>query len=108
MINLAVETVTTTGTEASYNTVECFLVNLFTILCAKPRWWRSGRGTVDGFYASTQGREVSRFEDLTLFDEYIKPFDLALMEEINRSCIFNVLHVCDYHDGYDDLTPFLE
>ena len=63
---------------------------------------------VDGFYASTQGREVSRFEDLTLFDEYIKPFDLTLMEEINRSCIFNVLHVCDYHDGYDDLTPFLE
>jgi len=63
---------------------------------------------VDGFYASTQGREVSRFEDPSLFDEYIKPFDLALMEEINRSCIFNILHICDYHDGYDDLNPFLE
>ena len=37
-----------------------------------------------------------------------KPFDLALMEEFNRSCIINILHVCDYHDGYDDLTPFLE
>ncbi len=63
---------------------------------------------VDGFYASTQGREVSRFEDPGLFDEYIKPFDLVLMEEINRSCIFNILHICDYHDGYDDLKPFLE
>ena len=54
---------------------------------------------VDGFYASTQGREVSRFDDPTIFDEYIKPFDLALMEEFNRSCIFNILHVCDYHDA---------
>ena len=63
---------------------------------------------VDGFYASTQGREIHRFADHTIFDRYIKPYDLALMAEINRSCIFNVLHVCDYHDSYDDLTPFLE
>jgi len=33
---------------------------------------------------------------------------LLLMEEINRSCIFTVLHVCDYAYGYDDLTPFLD
>jgi uroporphyrinogen decarboxylase len=30
------------------------------------------------------------------------------MEEINRSCVFNVLHVCDYAYGYDDLSPFLD
>jgi uroporphyrinogen decarboxylase len=30
------------------------------------------------------------------------------MEEINKSCIFNILHVCDYQDGYHDLTPFLD
>ncbi|MEA3336311.1 MAG: uroporphyrinogen decarboxylase family protein [Chloroflexota bacterium] len=63
---------------------------------------------VDGFYASTQGGESARFEDKTLFLDYIKPYDLALMEEFNRACIFNVLHVCDYTYGYDDLTPFLE
>ncbi|MFC1975459.1 uroporphyrinogen decarboxylase family protein [Chloroflexota bacterium] len=63
---------------------------------------------VDGFYASTQGRESHRFEDPTLFDEYVRPYDLVLMEEINRSCIFNVLHVCDYSDGYDDITPFVD
>ena len=63
---------------------------------------------VDGFYTSTQGRERFRFEDVTLFDECIKPFDLALMEEVNRSCSFNILHICDYHGGYDDLTPFLD
>ncbi len=63
---------------------------------------------VDGFYASTQGGESHRFEDKSLFLNTIKPFDLVLMEEINRSCIFNVLHVCDYHDSYDDFSPFLE
>ncbi|MCP4682587.1 MAG: hypothetical protein GY864_09665 [Desulfobacterales bacterium] len=63
---------------------------------------------VDGFYTSTQGRESHRFEDPTLFDKYIRPYDLALMEEINRSCIFNVLHICDYHDEYHDITPFVD
>ena len=63
---------------------------------------------VDGFYASTQGGESNRFEDKSIFDKYIKPYDLLLMEEIDRSCVFNVLHVCDYADGYDDLTPFLD
>jgi uroporphyrinogen decarboxylase len=63
---------------------------------------------VDGFYASTQGGESGRFADLALFDSCVKPYDLALMEEINRVCDFNVLHVCDYHGGYNDLTPFLD
>ena len=63
---------------------------------------------VDGFYASTQGGESARFEDKSIFHEYVKPYDLILMEEINRSCIFNVLHVCDFAHGYDDLTPFLD
>jgi uroporphyrinogen decarboxylase len=30
------------------------------------------------------------------------------MEEIAGTCLFNILHVCDYHGGYDDLTPFLD
>jgi uroporphyrinogen decarboxylase len=63
---------------------------------------------VDGFYTSTQGGEVGRFEDPRLFNECVRPYDLALMEEINRSCHFNILHVCDYHLPYNDLTPFLD
>ena len=63
---------------------------------------------IDGFYHSTQGGESHTFDDITLFKEYIKPYDLILMKEINRSCIFNILHVCDYYDGYNDLTPFLD
>jgi uroporphyrinogen decarboxylase len=63
---------------------------------------------IDGFYHSTQGGESFRFDDVALFEECIKPYDLILMEEINRSCIFNILHICDYHGGYNDLTPFLD
>ncbi|HSR12954.1 MAG TPA: uroporphyrinogen decarboxylase family protein [Thermodesulfobacteriota bacterium] len=63
---------------------------------------------IDGFYHSTQGAETFRFSDMNIFNKYIKPSDLALMKEINRTCVFNILHVCDYHGGYKDLTPFLE
>jgi len=63
---------------------------------------------IDGFYHSTQGGESFRFADTALFKKYIKPYDLVLMKEINRTCIFNILHVCDYHGGYDDLSPFLD
>jgi uroporphyrinogen decarboxylase len=63
---------------------------------------------VDGFYASTQGGEAHRFEDPAIFSRYIKPYDLAVMEAVNRGCPFNVLHVCDYMGAYDDLSPFLD
>ncbi len=61
---------------------------------------------LDGFYMSTQGGESGRFSELVLFNECIRPYDLALMEEIDRSCIFNILHVCDYQRPYSDLAPF--
>ncbi|MBN1201253.1 MAG: hypothetical protein JXJ20_05295 [Anaerolineae bacterium] len=63
---------------------------------------------VDGFYASTQGGEAGRFEDARIFEQYIKPYDLVVMEEINRACPFNILHICDYRFDYDDFMPFLD
>jgi uroporphyrinogen decarboxylase len=63
---------------------------------------------VDGFYMSTQGGEAGRFPDRKLFDECVRPFDLDLMLEADASCIFNVLHVCDYRLPYSDLTPYVD
>jgi uroporphyrinogen decarboxylase len=63
---------------------------------------------VDGFYHSTQGGEAGRFDDSSIFREYIKPYDLALMQEVNQNSTFNILHVCDYQRDYDDFSPFLE
>jgi uroporphyrinogen decarboxylase len=65
------------------------------------------RAGVDGFYASSQGGEAFRFQDQSIFQKYIKPTDLAVWDELSQ-CQFNILHVCDYEGGYDDLTPFLE
>ena len=63
---------------------------------------------VDGFYASTQGGEDGRFEDPAIFEQYIKPFDRVVMDEINAASPFNILHVCDYLRDYDDFSRFLD
>lgn len=61
---------------------------------------------LDGFYSSTQGGESGRFSDPKVFTECIRPYDLAVMTEINKRCRFNILHVCDYHLPYSDLAPY--
>ncbi len=63
---------------------------------------------VDGFYHSTQGGERHRLGGSALFEEIVKPYDLRLMRASEQACIFNILHICDYHGGYDDLSPFLD
>lgn len=63
---------------------------------------------IDGFYHSSQGGEAHRFGGSPIFNEFIKPFDLSLMNHVNESTKFNILHICDYHGSYDDLSPFLD
>ena len=60
---------------------------------------------VDGFYASTQGGEGFRFQDPSIFERYIQPYDLVILNEIDRTCAFNILHVCDYCGTYDTFAP---
>ena len=60
---------------------------------------------VDGFYASTQGGESGRLADPSVFDECVRPYDMAVMNEL-KPCAFNILHVCDYHLPYSDLAPY--
>ena len=62
---------------------------------------------VDGFYVSSQGGEAFRFKGTDIFQKYIKPTDLAVWAEV-QDRPFNILHVCDYNGGYDDLSPFLD
>ncbi len=63
---------------------------------------------LDGFYTSTQGGEAARFSDPVSFDTCIRPFDLELMEEINRTCPFSILHVCDYQLPYSSITRYAD
>jgi uroporphyrinogen decarboxylase len=62
---------------------------------------------VDGFYVSSQGGEAFRFPGTDIFRKYIKPTDLAVWDAV-QSCMFNILHICDYAGPYADLTPFLD
>jgi uroporphyrinogen decarboxylase len=61
---------------------------------------------LDGFYTSTQGGEYGRLTDSGSFETCIRPYDLAIMNEVNQSCPFNILHVCDYNQPYGDLARF--
>jgi uroporphyrinogen decarboxylase len=63
---------------------------------------------VDGFYHSTQGGETHRLADRALFDALVRPYDLAVMKEAERSCLFNILHICDYVGEYGDLARFTD
>jgi uroporphyrinogen decarboxylase len=63
---------------------------------------------LDGFYTSTQGGEAARFTDPSSFDTCIRPYDLELMEEINRQCAFSILHVCDYQLPYGSISRFAD
>lgn len=58
------------------------------------------RKGIDGFYMSTQGSEAKRFSSPKVFTNYVKPFDLVSMTEIQKTCAFNILHVCDYVAPY--------
>jgi uroporphyrinogen decarboxylase len=60
---------------------------------------------VDGFYASTQGGETTGHAGF--FKECVMPADLTVMREINATCRFNILHVCDYEAPYADLSPYV-
>jgi uroporphyrinogen decarboxylase len=63
---------------------------------------------VDGFYMSTQGGEATTFSNPKIFTEYVKPFDLVSMKEIQAACPFNILHVCDYNAPYANYDAHLD
>jgi uroporphyrinogen decarboxylase len=63
---------------------------------------------VDGFYASTQGGEARRFGSPTVFNKYVKPFDLVSMKEAATACPFNILHVCDYVAPYANYDAYYD
>jgi uroporphyrinogen decarboxylase len=63
---------------------------------------------VDGFYTSTQGGEARRFGSPEIFPKYIKPYDLVSMKEIQATCPFNILHVCDYVAPYANYDAYYD
>ena len=64
--------------------------------------------TADDIDGDTPTFGITGGADSALFERCIKPYDLALMNEMDRACAFNILHVCDYWSGYRDLSAFVD
>lgn len=63
---------------------------------------------VDGFFQASQGGELNRFENDQTFEQYIKPFDLVIAEEIAAGAECNILHMHNGGEGYSDYSAFVD
>lgn len=61
---------------------------------------------IQGFYMCAQGGEHSFSVIPDFFDDVVKPFDLALMNDCCDGTKMNILHICDWEGPYDDLHRY--
>lgn len=61
---------------------------------------------VDGFFQTTQGGESKRFTNDTIFEDYIKPLDLIISQEMDAKCQCNILHIHAGEGKYKDYSAF--
>lgn len=63
---------------------------------------------IDGFYTPTQGGEMKFYSIPRFFEDFVKPYDLEVINECNKGTRLNILHICDYEGTYDDLSRYLD
>ena len=63
---------------------------------------------VDGFFQATQGGEFNRFAHENIFEDYIKPFDLVVSEELDANSLCNILHIHAGEGKYKDYLAFVD
>ena len=63
---------------------------------------------IEGFYMPTQGGETKFYEIPGFFETFIRPYDLAVMNECCKDTRMNILHICDWEGTYDDLAKFAD
>lgn len=61
---------------------------------------------VDGFFQATQGGEADRFKHDHIFEDYIRPFDIVVAQEMADHCQCNILHIHNGGNGYADYSSF--
>jgi uroporphyrinogen decarboxylase len=59
-----------------------------------------------GFYMCTQGGELTFYDIPGFFDNFVRPYDMAVMGECTRDTKMNILHICNWEGPYDDLTRY--
>ena len=63
---------------------------------------------IEGFYLTTQGGEKKYYKIPGWFDNFIKPFDLRIMNLATDGTKMNILHICDWEGVMDDLTRYVD
>ena len=63
---------------------------------------------IEGFYMPTQGGETKFYEVPGFYETFIRPYDLAVMNECCKDTKMNILHICDWEGTYDDLKRFAD
>ena len=63
---------------------------------------------IEGFYLTTQGGEKKYYSIPGWFDNFIKPFDLRVMNLAAEGTKVNILHICDWEGVMDDLTRYVD
>jgi len=59
-----------------------------------------------GFYMCTQGGEMTFDEVPGFFENFVLPYDMAVMGECTCDTKMNILHICNWEGPYDDLTRY--
>ena len=61
---------------------------------------------IEGFYMCTQGGEAM-FNDIPgFFENFVLPYDMAVMGACTEGTKMNILHICDWEGPYDDLVRY--
>lgn len=63
---------------------------------------------IEGFYLTTQGGEKKYYSIPGWFDNFIKPYDLRVMNLAAEGTKINILHICDWEGVMDDLTRYVD
>lgn len=62
------------------------------------------QGSADGIYYSTQN--IQSTSDQTIFNQFIKPSDVAVLKAAKAAGGTNILHICGYEGASNRLTDF--
>lgn len=63
---------------------------------------------IEGFYMTCQGGEMKYYDIPGFFDNFVRPFDLDVMNFCMEDTKMNILHICDWEGAYDDLTRYAD
>lgn len=63
---------------------------------------------IEGFYMTCQGGEKKYYNIPDFYKNFVRPYDLEVMNYCAEGTKMNMLHICDWEGVYDDLTRYAD